>query len=689
MTTNKIDILDEVGENFLVYATDTNNNKSFPDARDGLKPGQRACLWSMYKAGFTSNKPHVKSAKIDGLVAANYWPHGTTAIYETFARMSQPFVNNNPEVDFHGANGNIIIGGDAIAADRYSEARLSSIAEEGLLKNIDKNAVDMTPNFSEDEEWPKVLPALFPRLLVNGTQGIGVGIATEWTLHNLQETADILITYIRTGEVDNDNYYPDFPTGGTIINESDLLQINKTGKGKIIVESKYSIDGKDINFIEFPFQVYIEPVIETIKENIESGKITGIKEVNNKSDKKRTLLTVTCTSTADVHQVLEQLLKHTPLRNQYNINQMAIVSKTPTLLTLEDVCRIYEQHNLNCIKRIYEYDLQKTKDRIEILEGYMIVLSNLDKYITIIKKSDNPKKDIAAKSDLTDAQIDAILSMRLSRLSKLETSKIQKELQEKKELAVQFEKIVNSEEEQKLILIAELTKLAANFGSTRRTKVIQKEITTAAKSKKEKVAEPVVVCYTNNGYIKSIPAAKYRAAEGNFGCVETTTDDYIQIYNTTKVYRLKVDRIKQCLASEKGTALGTILGTGLTSIRMIAANGENKDVIAISQTGRIKKFNTSLFNGTTQNIKGQDYFPKNKVLYLFDDDKPYIQLNTESRRLTIDVTELKTSGKASTGRVGIKTDIDAPIQSAKQLSRINDFLGSLGTKGKNLHLTMK
>lgn len=687
MTTNKIDILDEVGENFLIYATDTNNNKSFPDARDGLKPGQRACLWSMYKAGFTSNKPHVKSAKIDGLVAANYWPHGTTAIYETFARMSQPFVNNNPEVDFHGANGNIIIGGDAIAADRYSEARLSSIAEEGLLKNIDKNAVDMIPNFSEDEEWPKVLPALFPRLLVNGAQGIGVGIATEWTLHNLQETADVLITYIRTGEVDNDNYYPDFPTGGTIINESDLSQINKTGKGKIIVESKYSIDGKDINFIEFPFQVYIEPVIETIKENIESGKITGIKEVNNKSDKKRTLLTVTCTSTADVHQVLEQLLKHTPLRNQYNINQMAIISKTPTLLTLEDVCRIYERHNLNCIKRIYEYDLQKTKDRIEILEGYIIVLSNLDKYITIIKESDNPKKDIATKSDLTDAQIDAILSMRLSRLSKLETSKIQKELQEKKELAVQFEKIVNSEKEQKLILIAELTKLAANFGSTRRTEVIQKEITSTAKSKKEKVAESVVVCYTENGYIKSVPVAKYRAVEGNFGCVETTTDDYIQIYNTTKVYRLKVDRIKQCLASEKGTALGTILGTGLTSIRMIAANGEDKDVIAISQTGRVKKFNTSLFNGTTQNIKGQDYFPKSKVLYLFDDDKPYIQLNTEFRRLTIDVTELKTSGKASTGRIGIKTDVDAPVQSAKQLSRKDEFLGSLGTKGKNLHLT--
>lgn len=679
----QVDVIQELGQNFIDSAYDVNTNRAFPDARDGFKPGQRCILWDMYKKGYTSEKSHVKSAKVSGSVAASFWPHGTQAIYETFVHMSQPFNNEIPEIDFHGANGNIILGGDSFAADRYTEVRLSKVAEQYLLKGIDKNAVDMTLNFSEDEEMPTVLPAIFPRLLVNGSQGIGVGIANFWCCHNLQETADMLVNYIKNKEIPCD-YYPDFPTGGTIINVNDLDKINLTGKGKIIVESKYSIDKQDINFTEFPYQVYIEPVIEEIKAGIDSGKIIGVKEVNNKSDKKRILLTVTCAASAKPEQVLEQLLKNTSLRKQYNVNQMAIVSKTPILLTLEDVCRIYEQHNLACIKREYEYDLQKTKDRIEILEGYIIVLSDLDKYIMIIKDSDNPKKDITAKSDLTDAQIDAILSMRLSRLSKLETSKIQKELQEKEKLAVQFEKIVDSEEEQKLILIAELTKLAANFGSTRRTQVIQKEITPAAKTKKEKAVESVVVCYTNNGYIKAVPAAKYRAAEGNLGCIETTTEDYIQIYNTTKVYRLKVDKIKQCLASEKGTALGTILGTGLTNICMIAANGEDKDVIAVAQTGRIKKFNTSLFNGTTQNIKGQDYFPKNKVLYLFDDNLHYIRLNTTSKGLTIDVSGLKGSGKASTGRVGIKTDIDAPIQTAKQLSRKDDYFGSLGTKGKNL-----
>lgn len=680
----QVDVIQELGQNFIDSAYDVNTNRAFPDARDGFKPGQRCILWDMYKKGYTSEKSHVKSAKVSGSVAASFWPHGTQSIYETFVHMSQPFNNEIPEIDFHGANGNIILGGDSFAADRYTEVRLSKVAEQYLLKGIDKNAVDMTLNFSEDEEMPTVLPAIFPRLLVNGSQGIGVGIANFWCCHNLQETVDMLVNYIKNKELPY-NYYPDFPTGGTIINANDVGKINVTGKGKIIVESKYSIDKQNINFTEFPYQVYIEPVIEEIKAGIDSGKIIGIKEVNNKSDKKRILLTVTCAASANPEQVLEQLLKNTSLRKQYNVNQMAIVSKTPTLLTLEDVCRIYEQHNLACIKREYEYDLRKTKDRIEILEGYVIVLSDLDKYITIIKDSDNPKKDMAAKSDLTDAQIDAILSMRLSRLSKLETSKIQKELQEKKKLAIQFEKIVNSEEEQKLILIAELTKLAANFGSTRRTQVIQKEITISPRAKKEKVAEPVIVCYTDNGYIKSIPAAKYRPASGNLGCIETTTDGYIQIYNTKKVYRLKVSSIKQCLASEKGTALGTILGTGLTHIRMISACGENKDVIAVSKSGRIKKFNTSLFNGTTQNIKGQDYFPKNEVLFVIMSEDKYLTFNSVGGyELCSDISTLKTSGKASTGRIGIKLGKEDSIFAIQTSKKPTEYLATLGTKGKNV-----
>ena len=685
---HSIDVLKEIDENFLIYATDTNNNKSFPDARDGLKPGQRACLWSMYKAGFTSNKPHVKSAKIDGLVAANYWPHGTTAIYETFARMSQSFTNNNPEVDFHGANGNVIIGGDAIAADRYSEARLSPIAEQGMLEGIDKNAVDMIPNFSEDEKWPKVLPAIFPRLLVNGAQGIGVGIATNWTLHNFQETADMLIEYLRTGIVDNDNYFPDFPTGGIIINKDDLPQINKTGKGKIIIQSKYTISGKDINFIEFPYQVYIEPVIEEIKTAIEDGKIVGVKEVQNKSDKQQILLNVTCAATARPQDVVSQLFQYTSLQQQYNINQMAIISKTPTLLTLEDFCRIYKEHNLECIKRIYQYDLDRTLIRIEVLEGLERAYKNIDNVIRLLKDSksaSDAKQYMLDSLKLTERQADAILALKLSKLAHLEKQEILNELKEKRNFAEELQKVIASKEEQILILIAKLTNLAGNFGTFRHTKVIQKEIVSSPKAKQKKNAEPVIVCYTDNGYIKSIPAAKYRKVEGNLGCIETTTDGYIQIYNTTKVYRLKVSSIKQCLASEKGTALGTILGTGLTYIHMIAANGEDKDVVAVSKSGRIKKFNTSLFNGTTQNIRGQEYFPKNEIISINAAQDKYITFTTNNRKnLSCDISSLKESGKASTGRVGIKLDKDDFLTEVKVSNTKPINLSALGTKGKKL-----
>ena len=688
MTTNKVDTLDEVGENFLVYATDTNNNKSFPDARDGLKPGQRACLWSMYKAGFTSAKPHVKSAKIDGLVAANYWPHGTTAIYETFARMSQPFSNNNPEVDFHGANGNVIIGGDAIAADRYSEARLSPIAEEGMLQNINKNVVDMIPNFSEDEEWPKVLPALFPRLLVNGAQGIGVGIATEWALHNLQETADVLINYIRTGEVDNDNYYPDFPTGATIVNKNDLSQINKTGRGKVIVEAKYLIDKQDINFTEFPFQVYIEPIIEKIKEGIDTGKLIGIKEVNNKSDKKRILLTVTCAASANPQDILNQLFQYTPLRNQYDINQMAIISKTPSLLTLKDMCEIYTKHNIECIQRQYRHDLDKTLDRIEILEGLERAYKGIDNVINLIRNSNSSaeaKEYMVNNLGLTERQADAILGLKLSRLAHLEEQEILNELEQKRKDATEIQEILDSSDRQKKLLIKNLKTFAKKYSAQRRTQVIQKEIVAFQKTKKEKAVESVVVCYTDNGYIKSIPAAKYRPASGNLGCIETTTDGYIQIYNTKKVYRLKVSNIKQCLASEKGTALGTILGTGLTHIRMIATCGEDKDVVAVSKSGRIKKFNTSLFNGTTQNIKGQDYFPKNEVLFVITSEDKYLTFNSvEGYELCSDISALKASGKASTGRVGIKLGKEDSVFSIQTSKKPTEHLATLGTKGKNV-----
>ena len=687
MTDESVDIIEELSQNFIDSAYDTNTNRAFPDARDGLKPGQRCILWEMYKRGYSSKKPHVKSAKVDGGVAANWWPHGTSAIYETFVHMSQPFTNNHPEIDFHGANGNVVLGGDAFAADRYTEVRLAPIVEDGMLHGIEKDTVDMVLNFSEDEEMPTVLPAIFPRLLVNGSQGIGVSVANIWTLHNFQETANLLVEYLRTGEVDNESYYPDFPTGCTIVNQKDLPQINKTGKGKVLLEATYKITGKEIHFTEFPYQVYIEPVIEEIKKAYEDGRLDGFADCSNRTDKKTTLLVVEASSESKTQSLLESLFQYTSLRTQINVNQMAVVSKTPTLLTLKDMCRIYKEHNLSCIKREYVYEAKKTEERVEILEGLKKAYDDLDNIIRLIresKSSADAKEYMIDHLSLIERQADAILALKLSRLAHLEKQEILSELQEKKEKLKELYEVIDSEEKQRDELIRRLVWLAANYGTTRLTKVVQKETIRTNRDKKEKIAEPVVICYTDNGYIKSVPAAKYREVDGNLGCIKTTTDDYIQIYNTNKVYRLKVDRIKQCLASEKGTALGTILGTGLTHIHYIAANNEDKDVIAVSRTGRIKKFNTSLFNGTTQNIKGQDYFPKNEVISIVETKTRYIGMNTADRKLTIDTSTLKASGKTSTGRVGIKLLDSESIKSVRILKDKDDYFGAIGTRGQKI-----
>lgn len=324
---NEVNIIDEVQQNFIDSSYDTNTNRAFPDIRDGLKPGQRACLWEMYTKKYTSKKPHVKSAKISGGVAALWWPHGTTAIYETFARMSQPFTNNIPEVDFHGSNGNVILGGDAIAADRYTEARLSPIVEAGMLTGINKQVVPMQLNFSEDDQWPKVFPAVFPRLLVNGAQGIGVSLSNVWLPHGFSETAELILRYIKTGELDEDNYYPDFPTGGTIINKDELATINKTGRGKVIIESKYRTNGQEIDFYELPYQVFIEPVIDEIKKAIAEEKVTGIADVYNKSDKKRISLVVTCMPGVDVYKVVTQLFQLQICVNNLMLIKMELLAK--------------------------------------------------------------------------------------------------------------------------------------------------------------------------------------------------------------------------------------------------------------------------------------------------------------------------------------------------------------------------
>ena len=611
--TNQIDILDEVKQNFIDSSYDVNTNRAFPNVKDGLKPGQRACLWEMYTKGYTSNKPHVKSAKIDGGVAALWWPHGTTAIYETFARMSQPFTNNVPEVDFHGANGNIILGGDALAADRYTEARLSKIAEEGMLKGIDKNNVPMLWNFSEDEQWPQVLPAVFPRLLVNGCQGIGVSVANVFLPHSFTETANLILKYLKENILDEEEYYPDFPTGGIIINQDELSAINKTGKGRVILEANYTINNNEIVFYEMPYQVYIEPVIETIKEKIEDGTIEGISDILNKSDKKRIALVIECQKGYKPENIIEQLFQNTPLRSQYNANQNGIISKTPVLLNLQQIVDCYIQHNLECIQKEFQFDLDKTNSRIEILEGLIAALANIDDIVDIIRKSDSPteaKNTLMDKYQFTENQAKSILDMKLARLTKLDGVKLNDELQEKQRYSAKCAEIVNSEDSRKQVLIERLTELRDKFGDKRRTKVIQKTITKKSSNGTTKQPEPiedVVVTYNPIGYLQRIPVASYRKL--NFQSFKCTTEDLVLLFsNQGRFFRISPKDAKSCSMKDKGTAIGSIVklnqGEKIIGVFSSVIDEKHPYLTFVLNNGIIKKSEKCEFIGNIRNLTG-------------------------------------------------------------------------------------
>ena len=694
MTNESVDVIQEVSQNFIDFSYDTNTNRAFPDARDGLKAGQRCILWEMYTKGYSSKKPHVKSAKVDGGVAANWWPHGTQAIYETFVHMSQPFTNNNPEIDFHGANGNIVLGSDAFAADRYTEVRLSKITEQGLLEGINKNAVDMILNFSEDEEMPTVLPAVFPRLLVNGSQGIGVSVANVWTLHNLQETANLLVNYLKTSQVENDSYYPDFPTGCTIVNKSELAKINKTGKGRIILEANYKMVGKEIHFTEFPYQVYIEPVVEEIKKAYEEGKLDGFADCSNRTDKATTLLVVEATSAAKVQTLLEELFQNTSLRTQINVNQMAIVSKTPTLLTLEDMCRIYKEHNLSCIKREYQFDLDKTLDRIEILEGLERAYNGLDNVINLIRSSKSAadaKAYTIDKLGLTEKQADAILALKLSRLAHLEKQEILDELAAKRELSQKLRQLVESEDEQKKILIERLTKLAKEFGTTRRTQVINKEIQKKSpKEKQKEMPHSVVICLDKNGYVKSVPLSKFRTSPNNVREEKVENNEILVFYSSLgRAFRIKASSFKECLNSDKGTALGTLVNFLPQEKIVVFTTPRCEDnVIIATSDGYSKRVRSSDLNGVTQNLKGMPIVKLHDGAEVVDvqccGDYECLELTTTKKQLLLDINDIPILTKASPGRKAMKLAAEDKVECARLTSKGNKTCGKLGSVGKNI-----
>ena len=559
-----IDIREELSKNFIDFAAEANGQRAFPDARDGLKPGQRACLWEMYVKGYTSNKPHVKSAKVDGGVAATWWPHGTTAIYDTFARMSMPWINNIPEVDFHGSNGNQVIGA-APAADRYTEARLAPASEQGFLSEMKKNPVPMIKNFSEDEEWPEVLPAIFPRLAVNGSQGIGVTVAQVWLPMNLGELATAIKGYIHSGTLDVSEGLIDFPTKGIIINKDDLHIIHETGKGKVILRGKVEIKGNNILITELPYQVYVEPFIDDIKKLIKEGTLTGIDDILNKSDKKRLLVEISCTENPE--QVLKMLYAKTDLQKNFNANQFALVGKTPRMLTLKDYIDIYVQHNLNCIQKEYQFDLDKATKKLEVTQGLIKALASIDDIIVLIKQSDSSKDAIGklvTKYGFTEAQAKAIVDMKLGRLAKLEAVELNKTEQGLQSDIAEFNRILNSEVNQKELFLTRLDTFTKKFGFPRRTQLTQIEIPKESKSKPEFIPEPCGIVITTTHTIKRMAkATKPKANEYFLMNQETDTSDWLSVFTAAgKMYKIQTKDIPEGTTASKGIGIAALLEMG-------------------------------------------------------------------------------------------------------------------------------
>ena len=565
------------------------------------------------------------------------------AIYDTFARMSQHWINNIPEVDWHGANGSQIISGEAAAA-RYTEARLAKVTEDGMFAGIKKNNVPMIKNFSEDAEWPEVLPAILPRLMINGCQGIGVTIANVWLPHNLNDISEKIKEYITTGTISTKDLYPDFPSGGIIINQKDIYSIYETGKGKVILRAKTEIKKNSIFITEFPYQVYIEPWMESVKKLISEGSLDGIENIYNRSSQKNGIcVEVECDNNPGV--VLNQLFSLTDLQKSYNANQFALVSKTPVLLNLKQYLKIYVDHNTQCIKKEAEFDLEKAKARAEIVEGLIKALAHIDEIIKLIKASESAaaaKIALQKQYDFTANQAKAIVDMRLGKLAHLEGIELNEEFRDLTSTIAKCENIIqNKDNLQITIFLDRLNSLVKKYGRPRKTEVTHIDLDPKKKEIEEVMPEDVVVVVNQNGDVKRIPKASFksqnRAGKGVktvddvvLDTISTNTVDTLMVFtNKGKLYRILVDKIPVGTNASRGTNLASLCklepNETVCAVSSLYKDTNAEYVLFFTKQGIIKKTKLSEYKDTKkttgiQAIKFKDNDELANVTFVKDEN---------------------------------------------------------------------
>ena len=693
------DILNELSTNFIEYAVAVNTDRAIPDATSGLKPVHRRILWGAYEKGYTFSKPHVKSAKIVGDVMGTYHPHGDSSIYGALVRLSQPWVMRYPLIDWHGSNGNI--DGDGPAHMRYTEARLSKLAEDGMLFGIKKRNVDFIPNYSEDAEEPVTLPAIFPNLLCNPNTGIGVAMACNFAPHNLKEVAQAIHDYVEGKEPMLPG--PDFPTGGIIINMNDIPAIMNTGHGSVKVRAKYKVEKQNLVFYEIPYGTSTEALIAEIGKVAEE-ELSEITNIRNESNKKGLRIVVECKKDVNPDVIANKLFAKTNLQTSFSYNQVALINKTPTEVNLKDCIKIYLNHNIECLIKECDFDLKKAEARLEIVEGLLKALQDIDTIIAFIKKSASSaaaKDGLVSEFGFTEPQAKSIVAMRLGSLAKLEGVELNDEKAKLNETIDDLNRILGSETEQLNVILDRLDDLVKKYGDARRTELAQIEVPKEEKEIAEVIPEDVVVMLSQTGDIKRIPKASFRtqrkggkgvktADDAVMATIRTNTIDALLLFtNKGKMYRIIVDNIPIGTNVSKGSNVSTLINLEndekVIAITNLARGNENKYVVFITKNGLFKKTSIEEYTKTKRstgiaaiNLKDGDSIANIELM----NDEDMIIITKKGYSIHFETKEIAAIGRVTAGVKAIKLADDdevlvgLPIRDKKETVAVFSSFGN-------------
>ena len=682
-----VNIVGEMRKSFLDYSMSVIVARALPDVRDGLKPVHRRILYTLYEEGMTPDKKYQKSANAVGAVMGHYHPHGDSAIYESMVRMAQDFTYRHTLVDGHGNFGSI--DGDGAAASRYTEARLAKISME-LLRDLNKDTVDFSENYDGQRKEPVVLPSRFPNILVNGNMGIAVGMATNIPPHNLGEVIDGCVAYIDNPDITVTELMqyikgPDFPTAGVILGNGGIKRAYESGRGAITIRGMATVEETHnkhrIVITELPYQVNKKALIQRIGELVRDKVIDGISNLSDESALEGIKIVIDVKKEANANVVLNNLYKHTQLQTSYGINFLMLVDGSPRTLGLREIIEKYIDHQKHVIYRRCQFDLKRYKDRLHILDGLKIALDNIDRVIKIIRESaddDEAKAGLMSNFALSEVQSQAILDMRLKRLTGLEKSKIEEEIAELEKLVKELEEILASEEKILEVIKTEMLEIKDKYADERRTHI---DMTAIDYIEDESLipVENVVITLTNKGYIKRLPADTYKTQNrGGMGVkgmatneedfvehlINATSHDYILMFtNMGKVYRIKGYEIPEYSRQSKGLPIINLLSLDkdekVTSLLKISNDDEYKCLVFATKNGLIKRTDISEFDSIRTNGK--------KFITLKDNDElvsvkkttgndEILMASSNGRMVRFNESTVRIMGRSASGVRGINLD---------------------------------